>query len=158
MYQNKQYVLTERDPKKICGFVYLVTNLVSEKKYVGKKLFWSSKSRMIRGKKKKFKAESDWQSYFGSSDRVRTDLAALGPDKFLREILHICYSKSECSYLETREQFNRNVLLRPSEYYNEWVTCKITRKHLKNLTENYKSSPEHASKPPVTSDLPAENK
>lgn len=138
MYQNKQYVLTERDPKKICGFVYLVTNLVSEKKYVGKKLFWSSKSRMIRGKKKKFKAESDWQSYFGSSDRVRTDLAALGPHKFLREILHICYSKSECSYLETREQFNRNVLLRPSEYYNEWVTCKITRKHLKNLTENYR--------------------
>lgn len=137
MHQNKEYVLTERDPKKICGFVYLVTNLVSQRQYVGKKLFWSSRSKMIKGKKKKLKVESDWQSYYGSSASVQADLASLGPDKFLREILHICLSKSECSYLETREQFNRNVLLRPAEYYNEWVTCKITRKHLAKLTENY---------------------
>jgi len=47
------------DPKKDIGFVYLITNLVSGRMYVGKKLFFSSKSKQVKGKKKKLKVESD---------------------------------------------------------------------------------------------------
>ena len=122
----------ELDPKKTIGFVYLITNLVNGRMYVGKKLFFSSKSKQVKGKKKKFKAESDWRSYYGSNGAIQQDVKDLGPDNFKREILYLCSSKSECSYWEAYEQFTRKAIL-DQKYYNDWLTCKITRKHLKNL-------------------------
>jgi len=122
----------ELDPKKTIGFVYLITNLVNGRLYVGKKLFFSSKSKQVKGKKKKFKAESDWRSYYGSNAAIQEDVKDLGPGSFKREILYLCSSKSECSYWEAYEQFTRKAIL-DQKYYNDWLTCKITRKHLKNL-------------------------
>jgi hypothetical protein len=122
----------ELDPKKNIGFVYLITNLVNGRLYIGKKLFFSSKSKQVKGKKKKFKVESDWRSYYGSNGAIQQDVKDLGPDNFKREILYLCSSKSECSYWEAYEQFTRKAIL-DQKYYNDWLTCKITRKHLKNL-------------------------
>ena len=86
------------------GFVYLITNLANGRKYIGKKLFWFSRTKQVKGKKKRIKVASDWQTYYGSSDELQKDVILHGQDKFRRQILHLCKSKGECSYLEAKEQ------------------------------------------------------
>ena len=70
------------------GFVYLITNLENNRKYIGKKLFWFSKTKQVKGKKKRIKVPSDWQTYYGSSDELQKDVILYGQDKFQRQILH----------------------------------------------------------------------
>jgi hypothetical protein len=111
------------------GFVYTITNNISGKKYIGKKFFWHKKSRIVKGKKKKFLAESDWKDYFGSSEALLEDVKSLGESNFTREIIYLCKSKSECSYKETYEIFNRNALL-SEDYYNSWVSVRINKKNV----------------------------
>lgn len=118
--------------QSIYGFVYLIENLVDGRKYVGKKLFWSKKTRQVKGKKKRYLAESDWQSYYGSSDELKNDIVQYGHQQFRRTILHLCRSKGECSYLELKEQIERNALLR-DDYYNTWLSARIRRSHIKQL-------------------------
>lgn len=118
------------------GYVYCITDLNNNKKYIGKKLF-KSKRKMppLKGKiRKRTKiVESDWQDYFGSSDEVKTILEEHGRENFHREILYLCMSKGEMSYLEAKEQFDRNVLL-SDDYYNGIINCKIHRSHVRRLS------------------------
>ena len=102
-------------PKGMEGSVYLITNLVNNKKYIGKKHFWTRQKNKKTGRRKT--EESDWKSYFSSSDDLKADVKVLGEDKFLREILYLCPHKKSMSYYETYEQFTRNVLM-SEEYYN----------------------------------------
>lgn len=120
------------DPGDSWGFVYLITHLPTDRKYVGKKFFTKSKTRQVKGKKKRSRVESDWQTYFGSSTRVQEDLERDGESAFTREILHLCTSKAECSYFESLEIFSRHALISP-QYYNDWVSCRIRKAHLKSL-------------------------
>jgi len=113
------------------GFVYLITNITNNKKYIGKKLFYSTKTKQVKGKKKKYKASSDWQTYYGSSAELAKDVLSLGHDKFTREILHLCQSKGECSYLEAKEQFIRGVM-ETDEYYNTWIMVRVRKSHIKD--------------------------
>lgn len=129
VFDPKEGVL---DPRFDVGFVYLITNLVNGRMYIGKKRFFFSKTKQVKGKKKKFKAESDWRSYYGSNGQLLEDVKAIGESNFRREILYLCESLSECSYLEAHEQFTRQAILSPA-YYNDWIQVKITRKHLKKL-------------------------
>jgi hypothetical protein len=114
------------------GYVYLIENLITGKKYIGRKYFTAAGYRQIKGKRKKIRKESDWKSYFGSNETLKAEVAELGEHNFRRTILHLCKSKSECSYLETFEIFSRHALLNEL-YYNDWVSAKIRRAHLKNL-------------------------
>ena len=114
------------------GFVYLITNQTNQKKYIGKKLFHSAKTKQVKGKKKRFKVPSDWPTYYGSSDILKKDIEEVGIINFTREIIHLCKSKGECNYLEAYEQFTRNVLL-DDNYYNEWIMCKVHKAHIKGL-------------------------
>jgi len=114
------------------GFVYQITNLQNDKKYIGKKWFWSTKKLPpLKGKKRKrtVKKESDWQKYFGSSEEVKLLVEQHGHDNFKREILRLCSTKGECTYYEAKYQFDLDVLLR-DDYYNEFIGCKIHSKHL----------------------------
>ena len=114
------------------GYVYLIENLITGKKYIGRKYFTAAGTKQIKGKRKKIRKESDWKSYFGSNETLKSEVAELGEHNFRRTILHLCKSKSECSYLETFEIFSRHALLNEL-YYNDWVSAKIRRAHLKNL-------------------------
>lgn len=119
------------------GFVYVITDLSNDKKYVGKKLF-KSKRRLppLKGKTRKRTVvkESDWQDYFGSSDLVKTLIEEHGRNNFHREILHLCMSKGELSYLELLEQVERKVLL-SDEYYNNIIQVRIHGSHVRSLRD-----------------------
>lgn len=112
------------------GFVYEITNLETNRKYIGKKLFYFSKTRQVKGKKKRIKVASDWQTYYGSNEELQKDVKSLGEDKFKREILHLCKSKGECNYLEAKEQFV-NLVLEKDDYYNSWIMIRIRKSHIK---------------------------
>ena len=112
------------------GFVYQITNLTNEKKYIGKKFFYSTKTKQVKGKKKRYKASSNWQTYYGSSDILQKDVLQLGHKNFVREILHLCKSKGVCGYLEAKEQFVRGVM-ESEDYYNTWIMVRVRRSHIK---------------------------
>jgi hypothetical protein len=120
----------EEIPETAYGYVYLITNTVTGRKYIGKKLFWFRKTKVLKGKKKRIKVESDWRDYWSSSDEVKKDVEILGTDKFIREILHICPNKGSCNYLEAREQMDRRVL-ETEDYYNGQIQCRVHRTHIK---------------------------
>jgi hypothetical protein len=114
-------------PEGKLGFVYLITNLKTGQKYIGKKLAQFKRTKPpLKGKKLKRRStvESDWRDYWGSSDRLNADVAQLGPENFTREILYYCTSKAEMSYIEAREQFDRRVL-ETDEYYNGIINCRV---------------------------------
>lgn len=125
-YQNKLFI----EPLGNWGFVYEITNLSNNKKYIGKKQFWFKKYKSIKGKKKGYLAESDWRTYYGSNDNLNEEVKTIGSENFNRVILKLCGSKSECSYWEAKYQFECDVLLKPDEYYNQWISVKVTRKHI----------------------------
>lgn len=127
-YQNKEF--TEEDIGDNLGFVYLITNLQTNRKYIGKKLFWFSKTKMVNKKKKKVKALSDWPVYWSSSEELKSDVKSLGEENFTREILYLCKTKGTMSYLELREQIDRRVM-ETDDYYNAFVGGKIHKKHVK---------------------------
>jgi hypothetical protein len=139
LYHDSPFEPTELDPKKIYGFVYLITNLVNGRKYVGKKLFFFKGFKTVKKKKKRILVESDWKTYYGSSNALQKDLDELGKENFRRTILHLCTSKSECSYLEMKEQVERNAILSDG-YYNDQIRVRVTRvqltKYRKSLLVN----------------------
>ena len=117
------------------GFVYIITDLINDKKYVGKKLFESKRTLPpLKGKtrKRKVTKESDWMSYYGSNEALMLLVETDGAEFFRREILHLCHSRGEMSYLEAKEQFDRGVLL-SDDYYNGIINCKIHKTHVKRL-------------------------
>jgi hypothetical protein len=77
-------------------------------------------------RKKVVKKESDWKHYYGSSKRLLADVELYGKDAFTREILYMCANKSQCSYLELREQMDRRVL-ESDAYYNDWISAKVVK-------------------------------
>jgi hypothetical protein len=115
------------------GFVYIITNISTNKKYIGKKFFYSTKTKQVKGKKKREKVSSDWKSYYGSNQTLKDDISSLGKDNFKREIIHLCLSKGECNYMEAHEQFVNDVLRKPDQYYNHWIMVRVQRSHLKKL-------------------------
>jgi len=120
------------DPGDNYGYVYRITNLVNDKQYIGRKYFTLAATKQVKGKKKKYRKESDWKTYFGSSKDLLEDVEKYGPEKFKREILRLCKNRTECSYYESRYILMEDALLR-DDYYNRWISCKITEIHLKSI-------------------------
>ena len=123
-YQGKDIVEL---PNDCVGFVYQITNTTNGRMYIGKKLAKFKRSRRpLKGRKNKrrYKVDSDWQDYYGSSDELTIDIKKLGKEYFKREILFYCNSKAEMSYVEAREQFARKVL-ESNDYYNGHIRVRV---------------------------------
>lgn len=129
-------------PEDCVGFVYVITNNVTGRKYIGKKLAKFSKTtyktvKLKNGNKKRKKIrgkiESDWQTYYGSNEQLNQDVERLGAGNFTREILYYCRSKAECSYIEAREQFSRRVL-ESDDWYNGHIQVRVHGSHIRKLS------------------------
>ena len=131
VYNDKEFNET---PDEFQGFVYMVTEKDTGKKYIGKKFFWKPKTLPItktRKRRVRTRAESNWREYYGSSKEVQSLVESKGKDNYKREILRLCKTKGECSYYEAKLQFQYDVLL-SDEYYNEFIGCKIHAKHIRD--------------------------
>jgi|TARA_Y100000034_G_C6890805_1_gene409727 hypothetical protein len=136
-YNGEVFVPPEEfTPEIWYGFVYMIYSLRPDgKKYIGKKFFWKQKILPItktRKRRKRLKVESDWKTYWGSNKHLVADIEKFGQLMWRRQILHLCKTKGECAYMETKEQFDRNVLL-TEEYYNGIINCRIGANAVKNL-------------------------
>jgi asparagine synthetase B (glutamine-hydrolysing) len=111
------------------GFVYIITNVSTQKKYIGKKLLKKTKTKQVKGKKKRSLIESDWKDYYGSNKELLEEIETQGKHNYKREILRLCKTKGECNYWEAKYQFNEGVL-EHDMWYNSWIMVKVHRKHL----------------------------
>ena len=135
---NMHWTYREKDilelPEDCVGFVYLITNTTNDRMYIGKKLAKFKRSKApLKGRRnrRRYKVESDWQEYYGSSDDLTMDIKRIGAENFKREILFYCKSKSELSYVEAREQFSRKVL-ETKDYYNGHIRVRVHGKGIIN--------------------------
>ena len=105
------------------GFVYIITNLQTEKKYIGCKQYFIGKS----------KRESRWQSYMGSSKYLKEDIKKVGKKNFKFEVIDEFKNKRSLKYYELAYQVKYNVLTDCVEgsdnnkYYNNYIGGKFYR-------------------------------
>jgi hypothetical protein len=135
IYQGE--VFDTPDIQDYFGFVYLIESKETQRKYLGRKYFWSF--RTPKGKKRKVKQESDWQNYYGSCPELKEDIKKYGKNKFQRTILSLHKTLGKTNYEETRQLFLNNVLTESLDngvpaYYNSNVMNRYFRKDYFNET------------------------
>ena len=113
------------------GFVYLITNKLNQRKYIGRKYFWSF--RKPKGKNRRVKSESDWKKYYGSCPELKEDIKKYGKENFQRNILSLHESVGKTNYEETKQLFLNNVLIESLDngdprYYNSNILGRYYRK------------------------------
>ena len=82
------------------GFIYIITNMINGKKYIGQKMF-----------------KYNWQNYLGSGTHIKYAIKKYGKENFNREIVAIVYSKEELNELEI-EFIKLHNAVNNDEYYN----------------------------------------
>ena len=135
LYKNKVIKCIELMPQDTFGFIYQVTYLPTNEKYLGKKfIYFNKKLPPLKGfkRKRKISIESDWKKYYGSHDKIKTLLKENKHDGFKREILEFAFNKKHLTYLETKYLFTNNVL-ENNEYINDNILGKFFRKDLVQL-------------------------
>jgi hypothetical protein len=116
---------TTDDIGKFVGFVYLIESLIDGKLYIGRKYFYSI--RKVKGKTRRQRKESDWKTYYSSSDVLKEMIKQNGKENFKRTILSLHTTQGDCNYEEVRQQFVYNVL-EDDRFLNENISGKYHRK------------------------------
>jgi hypothetical protein len=124
-------VFESSDIEDYFGFVYLISCSKTNRRYVGRKYFWSF--RTPKGKSRKVKSESDWKKYYGSCPELKEDVDKYGKEFFNREIISLHKTKGKCNFEETRQLFLNNVLTEALDsgepaYYNSNILSRYFRK------------------------------
>lgn len=95
--------------KGLSGFLYIITNLISGKRYIGLKHFWC--------KRKGIRLESNWRSYVSSCKALKLDIKTLGLDKFQFEAIEVFTNKAKLKTAEA-EYIIRNNCVLDDNWYN----------------------------------------
>ena len=123
LYKDKPF--TSEDILDNYGFIYCLTDVTNNRKYIGRKYFWSVRTvKKVNNRRKKNKSESDWKNYYGSSKTIHEIIEQHGKERFKREILSLHKTKGDVNYNEVKAQFKLDVLEAVDEsnqrlYYNE---------------------------------------
>ena len=125
MYDNpwtfEGTVFLEEHIGEYFGFVYMITNLNTMRKYIGRKYFYTIRKQ--KGKTKRVRKMSDWMDYYGSSDILNEDISNSEKKWFKRQIISLHKTKGDVNYNEVKEQFLNNVL-EDSTFYNSNINGK----------------------------------
>ena len=144
-YENPWYYkgtpFTSDDIGDFFGYVYLITNKTTGKKYIGRKYF--VQKRKPKGGKRRVTSESDWKKYYGSSPQLKADVSEYGKTNFSREILSLHTTLGKVNYEETRQLFLNNVLMEALDdgtpmYYNSNILGRYMRKDYGQFHEKSK--------------------
>ena len=116
------------DPSKYFGFVYEITNNLTGRKYIGRKVYWTKntprkvvvKDMTNPGWCPDHWKQSDWKRYISSSKELKDDIYANGMENFTFKILSQWKSSTALRYMECKTQWQRKVL-ETDEYYNGWI-------------------------------------
>ena len=107
------------------GFIYRVTNISTDRQYIGRKQFHSHTRKIVKGRKnrKKVVKEGKWREYTTSSRMINEEIEQFGIDTFKFEIIKLCKTKGELSYYEAETQWAEQVLIArfddgTPKYYN----------------------------------------
>ena len=127
---------TGDDVGKHFGFIYLITNNCTGRRYIGRKNFWSKRkprSNGGTGKRRRVTSESDWRKYYGSSPELKEDILKYGKENFTREILSLHSTQGKLNFEETRQLFLNNVLTESMEdgtpaFYNSNILGRYYKK------------------------------
>lgn len=132
LYNGKE--IGDDDIVGYAAFVYIITNLTNNKRYIGKKIFKSIRRKKVKGKtrRKKVEKESNWKSYYGSNLELIADVDKYGAENFERKIVKLCKTRGTANYWEAKLQMQHEVLENPDKFYNEWVMVKVHRSHIKD--------------------------
>lgn len=127
--------------KDVYGFIYIITHIPTKKKYLGKKsLFHNIKKKLTKeemlaqtgpGRKpttKIVKKESDWLTYYSSSDYIKLLVKEGKKDEFTREILQLVYSKKLLTYYECKYLFTLGSIEPGDDWLNNNVLGKFYTK------------------------------
>jgi hypothetical protein len=125
-------VLESEHIENYVGMVYLLENTRTDMFYVGKKFFWTTKPKMVKGKKKKIRCESDWKKYYGSNKILQEEINEYGIDIVRRSVILLCSTKTQCAYYEMKEQIDRNAII-SDKFYNSFIGGKINGKFLTEI-------------------------
>tara|TARA_A100001388_G_scaffold35401_1_gene22601 strand:- start:198 stop:653 length:456 start_codon:yes stop_codon:yes gene_type:complete len=145
-YENPWYykgtTFTSDDIGDFFGYVYLITNKTTGKKYIGRKYF--VQKRKPKGGKRRVTSESDWKKYYGSSPELKADISRYGKNNFSREILSLHTTLGKVNYEETRQLFLNNVLMESLDdgtpmYYNSNILGRYMKKDYGNFERNSKT-------------------
>ena len=143
IYNGKPFL--SEDIGEHYGFVYCITNVLTGRRYIGRKYFWSL--RKPRGKSRRVKSESDWKKYYGSSDELNGDRKQVGNTAFTRVILSLHKTKGTCNYEETKQLFINNVLGEELDgvpaFYNSNILGRYMKKDYYGKLPNESSGSNH---------------
>lgn len=84
------------------GFIYITTNMINGKRYIGQKSF------DVGGK---------WKSYLGSGKLLKRAISKYGSSNFKRDIIDVAYSQEELS-LKEHEWINIYNAVESDDFYN----------------------------------------
>lgn len=105
----------EIDSERHFGFIYIITNRITDQKYIGKRNF------IIKSKH-----YCDWMNYISSSQELKKDIKMLGKENFIFKILELHKLNNILSKREVELQKENNVLYKKlpngeKEYYNKAI-------------------------------------
>ena len=142
-WEHKGRLITEISdmPEGTFGFIYKITHIPSNKKYIGKKVLYNNRKKPLTkaeiaeqtgpGRKPTHKivtTESDWKKYWGSNKEFQKLTKIHPATEFSKEIIEFAPGKKLLTYYECKYLFSMGVLEDPALYFNDNILGKFYTK------------------------------